>query len=141
MLPTVRVLSGLNSPETALLSIAIYIAIECNSKIKSIDRSSSFFSITFFINEPPCCESLQERLTYLCTFANQCSDGQQSDSFIHPLIKAIILHFMIGHIHPFGDGNGRTARAIFYWFMLKNGYWLFEYVSISKLIQEKRSGL
>jgi Fic family protein len=46
---------------------------------------------------------------------------------------------MIGHIHPFGDGNGRTARAIFYWFMLKNGYWLFEYVSISKLIQEKRS--
>jgi Fic family protein len=46
---------------------------------------------------------------------------------------------MIGYIHPFGDGNGRTARALFYWFMLKSGYWLFEYVSISKLIQKKRS--
>ncbi|KKK89920.1 hypothetical protein LCGC14_2728290, partial [marine sediment metagenome] len=31
------------------------------------------------------------------------------------------------------------ARAIFYWYMLRSGYWLFEYVSISKLIQEKRS--
>jgi Fic family protein len=90
-------------------------------------------------HEPPCHETLKERLTDLCDFANECSDGQNSDSFIHPLIKAIILHFMIGYIHPFGDGNGRTARAIFYWFMLRSGYWLFEYVSISKLIQEKRS--
>jgi len=90
-------------------------------------------------HEPPCYETLKERLTDLCDFANECSDGQNSDSFIHPLIKAIILHFMIGYIHPFGDGNGRTARALFYWFMLRSGYWLFEYVSISKLIQEKRS--
>jgi Fic family protein len=45
---------------------------------------------------------------------------------------------MIAYIHPFGDGNGRTARAIFYWSILQSGYWLFEYVSISKFIQEKR---
>jgi len=90
-------------------------------------------------HEPPCYKSLKERLTCLCDFANECNDGENSDKFIHPLIKAIILHFMIGYIHPFGDGNGRTARALFYWFMLKSGYWLFEYVSISKLIQEKRS--
>jgi Fic family protein len=45
---------------------------------------------------------------------------------------------MIAYIHPFGDGNGRTARAIFYWSILRSGYWLFEYISISKLIQEKR---
>ena len=43
---------------------------------------------------------------------------------------------MIGYIHPFGDGNGRTARALFYWSMLRSGYWLFEYISISKLIQK-----
>jgi Fic family protein len=45
---------------------------------------------------------------------------------------------MIAYIHPFGDGNGRTARAIFYWSILRSDYWLFEYVSISKFIQEKR---
>jgi Fic family protein len=43
---------------------------------------------------------------------------------------------MIGYIHPFGDGNGRVARAVFYWFMLKSGYWLFEYISISKLLKD-----
>jgi len=46
---------------------------------------------------------------------------------------------MIAYIHPFGDGNGRTARAIFYWSILRSGdYWLFEYASISKFIKEKR---
>ncbi len=125
-----------------LHSIAMYMAID-NKAVSGELRPDNTLTVGNIYHEvahePPCCESLQERLTYLCTFANQYSDSQQSDSFIHPLIKAIILHFMIGHIHPFGDGNGRTARAIFYWFMLKNGYWLFEYVSISKLIQEKRS--
>lgn len=89
--------------------------------------------------QPPPSESLPERLEHLCTFANQCHSREDNDNFIHPIIKAIILHFMVGYIHPFGDGNGRTARALFYWSMLRSGYWLFEYVSISKLIQEKRT--
>ena len=89
--------------------------------------------------QPPVSESLKERVENLCAFANQCHHNEDSDNFIHPIIKAIILHFMIGYIHPFGDGNGRTARALFYWSMLRSGYWLFEYVSISKLIQEKRT--
>ena len=32
------------------------------------------------------------------------------------------------------DGNGRTARALFYWSMLRHGYWLFEFISISHAI-------
>ncbi|MFO0047245.1 MAG: Fic family protein [Pseudanabaena sp.] len=80
---------------------------------------------------------MQSRLKHLCNFANQ--DHSQGTDFIHPIIKAIILHFMIAYIHPFGDGNGRTARAIFYWSILRSDdYWLFEYVSISKFIKEKR---
>lgn len=90
-------------------------------------------------HEPPSHDTIHERMIDLCEFANAESDGGKSDQFIHPLVKAIILHFMIGFVHPFGDGNGRTARALFYWFMLRSGYWLFEFVSISKLIQEKRS--
>jgi Fic family protein len=87
---------------------------------------------------PPHWESITARLTSLCDFANTDHSQNDPNNFIHPIIKAIILHFMIGYIHPFGDGNGRTARAIFYWSILRSGYWLFEYVSISKLIQEKR---
>jgi Fic family protein len=88
---------------------------------------------------PPCHTTLKDRLKALCEFANENHLADSAGNFIHPVIKAIILHFMIGYIHPFGDGNGRTARALFYWYMLRAGYWLFEFVSISKLIKEKRS--
>jgi Fic family protein len=69
----------------------------------------------------------------LCKFANSSHEGTE---FMHPVIKAIILHFMIGYIHPFADGNGRTARALFYWFMLKSGFDYFEYISISKFLKD-----
>ena len=66
-----------------------------------------------------------------CTFAN--TDGP---SFVHPVVKGIALHFWIGYVHPFEDGNGRTARALFYWYLLRNEYWLFEYVSISSVLKD-----
>ena len=84
--------------------------------------------------QPPKAEELPELIKEFCRFANAEHTGEK-EQFIHPVIKAIILHFLIGWIHPFGDGNGRTARALFYWFMLKNEYWLFEYISISRLLK------
>ena len=46
---------------------------------------------------------------------------------------------MIGYVHPFKDGNGRTARALFYWFLLKKGYALVKNISISRVILESRT--
>ncbi|HIE9225657.1 TPA: Fic family protein [Klebsiella pneumoniae] len=85
---------------------------------------------------PPDHSLLEERLEAICRFANDSHDGESGSKFIPPVIKAIILHFLMGYEHAFRDGNGRTARAIFYWFMLKNGYDIFEYISISKVIKE-----
>lgn len=82
----------------------------------------------------PAKEELPGLIKDLCKFFN--SDGTD---FIHPIIKGCIIHFMIGWIHPFVDGNGRTARALFYWYMLENGYWLTEYLSISRIIQDTKS--
>src|SRR3546814_10435189 len=48
----------------------------------------------------------------------------------------IAVHFQIGYDHPFCDGNGRTARALFYWSMLSSGYWLTEYISISSILKK-----
>lgn len=39
-----------------------------------------------------------------------------------PLIMATILHHWITWIHPFTDGNGRTARMFFNFFLLQRGY-------------------
>ncbi len=58
--------------------------------------------------------------------------------FIHPIIKASIIHFIFGFIHPFEDGNGRTARALFYWYLTKKGYSLIKNISISKSILDSR---
>lgn len=55
--------------------------------------------------------------------------------FVHPVIKAIIIHFWIGYLHPFVDGNGRMARALFYWYLLREKYWAFGYLPLSKVIK------
>lgn len=88
------------------------------------------------VHQPPCYTELEDRLRLVCEFANTDHSGEDGEMFIHPIVKGIILHFMIGYEHPFSDGNGRTARAIFYWFMLKTKYDYFEYISISKLLKE-----
>ncbi len=87
-------------------------------------------------HKPPCYKEIPVRLQMLCDFANYDHSGTEGREFIAPVVKAIILHFMIGYEHPFRDGNGRTARAIFYWYMLKNEYELFKYISISRLLKE-----
>ena len=83
------------------------------------------------LHTPPSAESLPKRMNDLYRFSNE----NNSDTFIHPIVKAIILHFLLGYEHPFVDGNGRTARALFYWSMAKQNYWLMEYISISKIIK------
>jgi Fic family protein len=87
------------------------------------------------LHQPPHFKDIELRLQKLCDFANAVHSGEDGEAFIDPIAKAIILHFMIGYEHPFADGNGRTARAIFYWFMLSNGFEFFEYLSISKLLK------
>lgn len=80
----------------------------------------------------PDASELEQRIIALCQFAN----SDDPDVFIHPVIKAILLHFMLAYDHPFLDGNGRTARALFYWYMVKQGYWMMEFISISGIIYE-----
>lgn len=85
------------------------------------------------LHTPPPASQLQNRLEELCEFANEQHVGS---NFLHPIVKAIILHFWVGFDHPFEDGNGRLARALFYWWVLKQNYWLFEFLSISRTIKK-----
>jgi Fic family protein len=71
-----------------------------------------------------------ECLESICSFAN----GQTPDFFVHPLIRAIILHFWLLHARPFPNGNRRTARALFHWAMLHQGYPFFAFVAISPVL-------
>ena len=87
------------------------------------------------IYTPPTFTDIPEFVETLCDFFN--NDNQRT--FIHPIIKGIIIHFMLAYMHPFVDGNGRTARALFYWYMLKENYKLTEYMSISRVISKSKA--
>ncbi|MCH9626237.1 MAG: hypothetical protein S4CHLAM123_14330 [Chlamydiales bacterium] len=82
------------------------------------------------LHEPPKAAELPKRLKQLCDFAN----GKTPDYFVHPIIRAILVHFWLAYDHPFVDGNGRTARALFYWTVLHHNYRLFEFISLSEVL-------
>ncbi len=92
-----------------------------SEQIRVVDPNSGTI-----LHQPPKAGELAARMERLCNFAND-----DATVFMHPVLKAIALHFQIGYDHPFVDGNGRTARALFYWAMAKYDYWLAEYISIS----------
>jgi Fic family protein len=94
-------------------------------RIKVFDRATGTV-----LHEPPPAEQLPERLKGMCEFAN----GKKLETFLHPVVRAIIVHFWLAYDHPFDDGNGRTARALFYWSMLSQGYWLAEFLTISSIL-------
>ncbi len=93
-----------------------------------IDIGSDFYDRSYHV--PPDASELPSRIQAMCDFAND----TEMKGFLHPVIRSIILHFWLAYDHPFVDGNGRTARTLFYWCMLRNDFWLVEFISISRLL-------
>ncbi len=87
------------------------------------------------LHVPPHAADVPALMRNLCDYAN----SDRKDEFVNPVIKGILLHFWLAYVHPFMDGNGRTARALFYWHMIKHRYWLFEYLSVSTVILKSRA--
>jgi Fic family protein len=88
------------------------------------------------LHQPPPVAELPGRLQKLCDFANADLDAKP---YVPPVVRALTIHFMMGYDHYFEDGNGRTARALFYWSMLKQGYWLTEHLAISLILNQAPS--
>jgi Fic family protein len=106
-------------------------AFRVDNDVKVVDVQTGRIVYT-----PPESDQLDQLMADVCKFGN---DQEKQTDFIHPITKAIILHFLIGYIHPFADGNGRTARTLFYWYLLKKGYWLIEYMSVSRVILNSKA--
>ena len=89
---------------------------------------------------PPKATELPRLVSRLCAYFNrEYSLLDMKKEFVHPVIKAIIIHFLVAWLHPFTDGNGRTARSLVYWFLLKQGYRFMEYLSISRIIYRTKA--
>lgn len=96
------------------------------------DRIAVWDEFGTLLHQPPPVAELPARLRRLCEFA----DGGGSTHYMPAVLRAITVHFMVGYDHYFEDGNGRTARALFYWVMLRNGYWLTEFLTISRILKK-----
>lgn len=92
----------------------------------------------YIAHVPPTEKEIPSLLNKLIAYANTPPESGNG-SFTHPIVKAILLHFWFAYIHPFADGNGRMARMLFYWYLMKNGYWLIKYVPISTVIKNSRT--
>lgn len=71
---------------------------------------------------PPAGEC-KDLLQKLCEWLNSSAfkPAQNDDSIVTGILKAIVAHIYIAWIHPFGDGNGRTARLIEVRFLMEAG--------------------
>lgn len=103
---------------------------ESGDAVSVIDRTDGTI-----LHVPPPAEELPDRMEAMCRFANE----ESGEPYLHPVLRAIFLHFWLAYDHPFVDGNGRTARSLFYWSMLRQGYWLTSFLSISRALREAPS--
>lgn len=87
------------------------------------------------VHVPPPAQALPARLARLAQWVNLAHHERDGVGYLHPMIKAIALHFAIGYEHPFRDGNGRVARALFYWYLFRHDFSAFRYIAISVLLR------
>ncbi len=119
---------------TPAMILEIHQVLDPDERIRTDDDDVNVVQVSTgeILHQPPPASEVERGLEALCAFANDTADGA---AFVHPVVRAVTLHFWIGYLHPFTDGNGRTARTLFYWSMLRQGYWLWEYVSISTILR------
>lgn len=67
-------------------------------------------------------EPLMVELTnWLQSMTSVPEKGERVDRFASALLAAVLSHLYIAWIHPFGDGNGRTARLVEVYILARSG--------------------
>ncbi len=71
---------------------------------------------------PPNYEEVEELMEKFCVWLKSSFKySKGKESFSDSIFEAIIAHVYIAWIHPFNDGNGRTARLIEFYILLRAG--------------------
>ncbi|KAB4605790.1 Fic family protein [Pseudoflavonifractor sp. BIOML-A6] len=76
-------------------------------------------------------QKLNEYMGGLITFINEESD-------MNDLLKAAVIHFYIGYLHPYFDGNGRMARLLHLWYLVQQGYSSTLFIPFSSYVEKSR---
>lgn len=91
-------------------------------------------------------DSATRRIVYMppeakevCSLMKTLVDWLGKQKEIHPVIKSGIAHYQFVTIHPFMDGNGRTARALATYILHNTGYDLKQFISLDEYYSDDRS--
>lgn len=84
---------------------------------------------------PPSHEQLDRLMDEFIRFIN----SREVTEGYGPLLRAIMAHFYLISIHPFGDGNGRTSRALEAYVLYSGGYNVRGFYSLSNFYYRNRS--
>lgn len=118
----------------ALWEIVVDGVCENESKAGTLYRNGMVFigSESKIIHVPAKVEHLEALMGQLFAFLKEFE--------MHDVLKAFVLHFYFVYIHPFCDGNGRTARIWTASYLKHHGYQKIMYLPLSRTINENLSG-
>lgn len=71
--------------------------------------------------KPPDHQEIDSLMKNFCTWMKEYFHFERGQSFPEVVIQSIVSHVYIAWIHPFGDGNGRTARLLEFYILLRAG--------------------
>ncbi len=74
----------------------------------------------------------------VCAYMKQLIEFINKDDDINDLYKAAVIHFYFCFIHPYFDGNGRMARLLHLWFLIRKGYKSALFIPFSSKIEKTR---
>jgi len=136
----VFVLENIDKPITEDIVLAIY-RIVTKDTLDIEDQVQKYRDDAVFIFDPNKAKPIYEGPDYRKAqlLMDSLFDFINRDDGLHPISKSAIIHFYFVYVHPFFDGNGRTARCIAYMYLLQNGYDAFKFFSLSSLVKEERN--
>jgi len=73
------------------------------------------------VYRPPPFEMVEDFIKKFCEWLVREFHYKQEQNFDEAVLEAIISHVYIAWIHPFGDGNGRTARLLEFYILMRAG--------------------
>nr|WP_254844201.1 Fic family protein [Leptospira santarosai] len=69
----------------------------------------------------PDSQEIESLIKLFCEWSKNEFHYEKGQTFSTAIIQAIVSHVYIAWIHPFGDGNGRTARLLEFYLLLRAG--------------------
>ncbi len=121
-----------NIHELYELAIGQYLTEDCRLKTGSYYRHDDVYVVGQEVEHTGLSHEKLEK--YMNNFVSFINEDKSADD----LSKAAIIHFYLAYLHPYFDGNGRLARLLHLWYLIRQGYSSTLFVPFSSFIERNR---